>query len=197
MDMMVGGLDDGEDHRGHDDHEGGPSVNCIPTMVKGTYLPTRPRIKMTTNKPGTNSTFPKTTFFPTGPQSQHIRLLTRTIGPTASSTKSSSPSPTPTKSPGCSRASRPQTATCRSPSCSRVVSARASSPVRMCTGIRLVCWCRWVCWIQGLCPRGLRRRWRRGVGARVGLGLSGCRLAGGRRCRLFWMCSLVHIKCIY
>lgn len=81
MDMMVGGLDDGEDHRGHDDHEGGPSVNCIPTMVKGTYLPTRPRIKMTTNKPGTNSTFPKTTFFPTGPQSQHIRLLTRTIGP--------------------------------------------------------------------------------------------------------------------
>lgn len=48
-------------------HDYGPSVTCIPTK---------------TSASGTSAltTFYQTTYFPTGPPSQHLRLLTRTTG---------------------------------------------------------------------------------------------------------------------
>ena len=80
-------------HYNPDDHEGGPSLNCIPTNVgaEGTLGPwPRPRLPQdtvtvaNTNNAGSYNSlkaFHATTFFPTGPDSQALRLLTRTVGP--------------------------------------------------------------------------------------------------------------------
>ena len=48
-------------------HNHAPSVTCIPTNI-------------TTSGTSSLTTFFQTTYFPTGPPSQHLRLLTRTTG---------------------------------------------------------------------------------------------------------------------
>ncbi|OJJ30680.1 hypothetical protein ASPWEDRAFT_120676 [Aspergillus wentii DTO 134E9] len=68
LQMMVGSSGERSSHDQHDDHNGAPVVNCVPTMVGGSD-----RTSL--------STFYTTHFYPSGPPSQHIRLLSRTVGP--------------------------------------------------------------------------------------------------------------------
>lgn len=180
MELMVS---HGDEHGEHD-HYRGPSVNCIPTMVRGMPLPLTPTVYtwciVWTNKQQ-QATTPTSHEQPSSPAALNPNTSASypaPSDPTASSTKSCSPSSIPRKSPGCYPASPRQTTACKSRWCSQGASVRVSWRSRMFIGIRRGCWCRLDCWIQGLY---LGVAWRRALGK--------CRLLEESRCRVLLGCD--------
>lgn len=72
MEVIVGGENGIEAPESHYcyKHTEGPTVNCVPTLIGA---------KRT--NPSALRIFHKNTFFPSGPSSQHLRLISRTTGP--------------------------------------------------------------------------------------------------------------------
>lgn len=89
MEVIVGGENGTEAPESHYyyKHSEGPTVNCVPTLIGGTSDPTNDantyslQSKAKRTNPSILRTFHKNTFFPSGPPSQHLRLISRTTGP--------------------------------------------------------------------------------------------------------------------